>query len=485
MQQHTLVEIGAAIGAPVSGDVSLAALTHDTRFITPGTLWVAVPGLAHHGIEFIDAAVAAGVTAIASDGKGIARAHELGIPTIELADVRRDMGRLAAFFYGHPDRNLSICGITGTNGKTTTAFMVRHILRSVGKSVGMIGTLGAWIDSEHVPGVRTTPESTDLFALLADMSSQGVTHVAMEVSSHGLSLHRVEGMTFDVGVFTNLTQDHLDFHGSMEEYFAAKASLFSHTRSAVVNVDDSWGMKLASTIVDQQLITIGSVGQWVARDVESSLETLTSFTLHAPEGEVHRVTLNMLGDFNVTNAVTALAVCSQFGIDIESSVHTMSTFSGVPGRFEDVSHQGPGRAFVDYAHTPDAVDKVLQGIRGAHPETLITVIGCGGDRDSSKRYDMGRVASELSDVVIVTDDNPRSEDPHLIRAEVLRGAHDGSARVIEIGDRREAIRTALGMADTRDVVAVLGKGHEQGQEISDVVHAFDDREVIKQESAHA
>ena len=485
MRQHMLSELAAHIEAPVLGDAQITSITHDTHAITPGALWIAVPGLTQHGIDYLDDALAAGVSAVASDAHGVALANSAGLPTITLDDVRLGMATLASAFYDHPDRGLVLCGITGTNGKTTVAYMVRHILRSSGKSVGMIGTLGTWIDDQNIPGFRTTPESTDLFRTLADMRDAGVTHVVMEVSSHGLALKRVAAMTFDVGVFTNLTQDHLDFHGSMEHYFAAKSLLFNMTRAAVINIDDQSGIRLAAQLPEQILATVGASGQWVASKVHSSLETFTSFVLDGPDGEHHEVQIPVLGSFNVDNAVTSIAVCSLLEVDVATAIRSLESFSTVPGRFEAVPHSGGGRAYVDYAHTPDAVGKVLEAIRSAQPRTVITVIGCGGDRDPSKRFEMGKVASEFSDVVIVTDDNPRSENPDTIRAEVMRGALSGNALVHDIGDRRHAIHAALAMSKDGDVIAVLGKGHEQGQEIAGIIHPFDDREVIIQESQHA
>ncbi len=485
--QRVLLDVLAAtLNAPVSGEVWVSGITHDSRAIQHGDLYVAVPGFKQHGIDFLEDAVAAGAVAVASDAHGVQVAQAYGLPTIELTDVRDGMATLAAQIYGHPERELVMIGITGTNGKTTTASMVRHILRSQGKITGMIGTLGAWCGDEHLPGMRTTPESTDLFALLGYFLDNNITHVVMEVSSHGLVLDRVAGITFDAAAFTNLSQDHLDFHETLDNYFAAKAKLFDHTQSAVINSDDEYGRKLIAQIGQRiPIATFGSAGKWSAREVSSHVSGQTTFVVSGVEIDEVQVSLPMFGHFNVANALCAMALVHSVGIDPKHAADALSTFAGVPGRSEIVSPSGSGTAVVDYAHTPDAVEKILQELRAVNPSRLITVIGCGGDRDPSKRFSMGHIASSLSDVVIVTDDNPRSESPEEIRAEVERGARSADADVMNIGDRRLAIRQALQLAHIGDIVAVLGKGHESGQEVAGEIQPFDDREVIRKESAHA
>ena len=485
--QRVLLDVlAAALNAPVDGEVWVSGITHDSRQIQHGDLYVAVPGFTQHGIEFLEDAVAAGAVAVASDAHGVHVAQAFGLPTIELANVRHGMAALAAEIYGHPERDLVMLGVTGTNGKTTTASMIRHILREQGTAVGMIGTLGAWSGDEHLPGMRTTPESTDLFALLGYFREQNITHVVMEVSSHGLVLDRVAGITFDAAAFTNLSQDHLDFHENMDNYFAAKSMLFDHAHIAVINSDDEYGRKLISAIGHRiPVVTFGVGGSWSSEDVAADVSGVTTFTVHHNQADSIQIALPMFGHFNVSNALCAMAVVDAVGIDSAKSSQALTSFSGVPGRSEIVTPSGHGTAVVDYAHTPDAVEKILHELRAVNPGRIITVIGCGGDRDASKRHAMGIIASELSDVVIVTDDNPRSENPDDIRAEVERGAREASAEVINVADRRVAIRQALQMAEAGDIVAVLGKGHELGQEIAGVVYAFDDREVIRQESAYA
>ena len=352
-----------------------------------------------------------------------------------------------------------------------------------GKHVGVIGTLGTYLDEEHLPGARTTPESTDLYATLAVMAERGIKDVFMEVSSHALALTRVSGIKFDVAIFTNLTQDHLDFHGSMENYFAAKALLFTpeFSKQAIICTDDEWGIKLAAQ-VKIPVITIGTNGNWKTSQPNSSSNGVTTQLIEIQNSDSISLSVNMLGSYNATNAACALAASQILGLPIAASLESLKNVRSIPGRLEKVTIDSPGIAIVDYAHTPDAVATVLTVIKDANPNRVITVIGCGGDRDSLKRPLMGKVAAQLSDVVIITDDNPRSEDPAAIRKSVIDGTKNGTAQVLEVSDRREAISQALKLAKTGDVIAVLGKGHESGQEISGKVFPFDDRVVVREES---
>jgi len=413
----------------------------------------------------------------------VAIAKQKGIPTIELSNAREDMAKLAADVYGHPERKLTLAGVTGTNGKTTTTHILRSIFLDAKKHVGVIGTLGTYLDEEHLPGARTTPESTDLYATLAVMAERGITHVFMEVSSHALALNRVSGIKFDVAIFTNLTQDHLDFHGSMENYFVAKALLFTpeFTKQAIICTDDEWGTKLAGQ-AKIPVITIGENGDWKTSQPNSSANGITTQLIEIQNSDSISLSVNMLGSYNATNAACALAASQILGLPIAASLESLKNVRSIPGRLEKVAIDSPGTAIVDYAHTPDAVATVLTVIKDANPNRVITVIGCGGDRDSLKRPLMGKVAAQLSDVVIITDDNPRSEDPAAIRKSVVDGTKNGSAQVFEVSDRREAISQALKLAEPGDVIAVLGKGHETGQEISGKVFPFDDRVVVREES---
>ena len=482
----SLSDLGKQIQRATSLDALITGVTHDSRQVQSGDLFVAISGLDHHGIKFLDQALANGAVAVASDASGVAVAGELGIPTLLLEDARSDMALVAASIYGHPQKHMRIVGVTGTNGKTTVTHIVKSFLQDAGQKVGMIGTLGSFVDDEPVPSTRTTPESTDLFALLAIMAQRSVDVVVMEVSSHALELGRVDHVMFDVAVFTNLTQDHLDFHGDMQSYFDAKYKLFTPERcaSAVVCVDDVWGKQLSEQIsVPTQTVSLSDLGAtWRAKHVSSGAGQ-TTFEIEHDGQPRAKCAINLLGDFNVANALEALVVCQELGFELDSLIRSALNIRPVPGRLEIIALAEASFAVVDYAHTPDAVEKVLTQLRKQSPQRIITVIGCGGDRDALKRPHMGRIAGDLSDVVIVTDDNPRLEVPAEIRAAVLAGVTRSTA--IEIADRREAIREALKIAGPGDIVAVLGKGHELGQEIQGMVHPFNDVTVIREESQRA
>jgi UDP-N-acetylmuramoyl-L-alanyl-D-glutamate--2,6-diaminopimelate ligase len=465
------------------GEATVFGITHDSRSVIPGDLYVALLGANNHGIDFIDEAIMNGAVAVASDAHGASVAEQKGLPVIELSHAREDMAKLAAEIYGHPEKKLTLTGVTGTNGKTTTTHILRSMFLDAGKHVGVIGTLGTYLDEEHLPGARTTPESTDLFSTLAVMAERGITNVFMEVSSHALALNRVSGIKFDVAVFTNLTQDHLDFHGSMENYFSAKALLFTpeFSKQAIVCTDDDWGVKLAAQ-TKIPVLTIGANGDWKAAQANSNADGMTTQQIEIKNSDSISISVNMLGSYNATNAACALAASQFLGLSMAAGLESLKKVRSIPGRLEKVTIDSPGTAIVDYAHTPDAVATVLTVIKDANPKRIITVIGCGGDRDALKRPLMGKVAAQLSDVVIVTDDNPRSEDPAAIRKSVIDGTTDCPAQVFEVGDRRVAISKALELAESGDVIAVLGKGHESGQEIAGKVFPFDDRVVVSEES---
>lgn len=478
-----LSQLAKLVFATSSSDVKVFGITHDSRSVQSGDLYIALQGANHHGIDFIDEAIANGAVAVASDAHGVAISNEKGIPSIELKNSRKDMARLAAHVYGNPETKLVITGVTGTNGKTTTTHMLRSIYLDACKQVGVIGTLGTYLGEEHLSGARTTPESTDLYAILGLMVERGITHVFMEVSSHALALDRVAGISFEVSIFTNLTQDHLDFHGSMENYFAAKALLFTpeYSKFAVICVEDEWGQKLASSC-EIPNTTIGPIGTWKTLPAVSNPSGMTNQSIVTAEANSISLSVNMLGSYNAANAACALAASQRLGLSLQAGLDSLKKVRPIPGRLEKVQIASPGTAIVDYAHSPDAVETVLTVIKNANPEKIITVIGCGGDRDALKRPLMGKVAALLSDVVIVTDDNPRSEDPSSIRRAILAGITNSPAEVFEIADRRVAISKALKLAQAGDVIAILGKGHESGQEIAGEVFPFDDRLVVRQES---
>lgn len=478
-----LTKLANLVAGTATGDVTISGITHDSRAVQPGDLYVALLGANNHGIDFVDEAIANGAVAVASDFHGIQVAKEKNIPLLELPNARQDMAKLAASVYGNPETKLVLTGVTGTNGKTTTTHMLRSIFLDAAKNVGVIGTLGTYLGDDHLPGARTTPESTDLYATLALMVERGITHVFMEVSSHALALHRVAGIKFDVAVFTNLTQDHLDFHGSMENYFAAKALLFTpeFSKQAVICTNDAWGQKLAADC-EIPNITLGSDGSWKTSQATSDSSGMTSLQISHDKSVSVFLSVNMLGSYNATNAACALAASQILGLELADCLESLRNVRPIPGRLENVAIKSTGTVIVDYAHTPDAVETVLTVIQDANPAKLITVIGCGGDRDALKRPLMGRVAAHLSDIVIITDDNPRSENPSAIRSSMIAGAKGMPAELIEIADRRTAISKALTLANPGDVIAILGKGHETGQEIAGEVFEFDDRVVAMQES---
>jgi UDP-N-acetylmuramoyl-L-alanyl-D-glutamate--2,6-diaminopimelate ligase len=377
---------------------------------------------------------------------------------------------------------MDVVGITGTNGKTTTAYLVEAGLRGAGRTTGLIGTVETRIGAESLASIHTTPESTDLQALLALMRERGVQSVAMEVSSHGLALGRVDGTTFAVAVFTNLSQDHLDFHADMDDYFRAKAKLFEAKRSrvAVINVDDPAGERLLH-LTRLPVTTTSARGRaladWRASDVAQD-SAGSSFRVLGPAGEDLPVRVQLAGGYNVANALSALAALSSIGVDLEAAVAGLAELPGVPGRLERVDAGQDFGAFVDFAHSPDSLETVLQTLRPLTPGRLIVVFGCGGDRDRGKRPLMGAVATKLADLVIVTSDNPRSEDPDAIIASILAGAASASRPEVE-PDRHAAIERAVSLAKPGDTVLIAGKGHEPRQEFADRVVDFDDRVELR------
>lgn len=433
-------------------------VTHDSGQVRGGALFCCVVGQVSDGHDYAAEAVAKGATALLCE-----RPLGLGVPELRVESVRTAMGDIASAFHDFPSRSLQVVGVTGTNGKTSVAWWLQTILEAAGMPCGLIGTLG---------GARTTPEATELQALLAMWRDEGKKAVAMEVSSHALALSRVRGTSFAVAVFTNLGHDHLDFHGSEEEYFKAKAKLFdpAYTKSAVVNIDDPHGRLLFDAA------TVPTVG-YSLRDVCELTIALTSSDgiwqgqpLHVPTG----------GAFNVSNALAAATAAFELGITPEVIVEALAGAAPIPGRFQSVGTSQGFSIIVDYAHTPDGLDQILQSVRSATTGRILVVFGCGGDRDQTKRPLMGRVAATRSDVVIVTSDNPRSENPdHIIEA-VVEGAQ--FAPILEIEpDRRAAISRALNLANSGDVVVVAGKGHETTQTIGELVMPFDDVTVIKEE----
>ncbi len=482
---------GAALGPgalPQSTDVTVTGLSLSSQRVEPGDIYAALPGSRAHGASYTADAIAAGAVAVLTDEEGSRIIAEMtgdaGMPLLVLENPRAVLGSLAAHLYGEPADSLTLMAVTGTQGKTTTTRLLEGGLTAAGMSAAVIGTVGTRIAGRDVKTSLTTPEAPDLHALFAVMVEQGVTACAMEVSSHALVMGRVAGVVFDVSAFLNLGRDHLDFHHDVEDYFTAKASLFTpeRTRRGLTNIDDTFGRRLLddTSVPMATFSPSGAEADWRAEHV--SLETLGSgFTVVTPKGERIPAWVSLTGVFNVANALCAIALAGEAGLDPRHVADGIARSGGVPGRLEQVDAGQDFLAIVDYAHKPDAVEAALAALRTLTQGRLVLVIGAGGDRDSGKRPLMGEIGARLADVLVVTDDNPRTEDPAAIRAAVLAGADEvtGGAEVLEIGDRRTAIRRAVEMARAGDTVVVAGKGHETGQEVRGVVHPFDDRDELR------
>src|SRR3954470_997389 len=471
-------------GARVHGDADalVSGITHDSRQVRAGDVYVARAGQHTHGIDHVAQALSAGATAVLTDPVSASRASDAGArAVIEVDDPQSAAGPAASWIYGDPAQALTILGITGTNGKTTTAYLAEAGLRADGRRTGLIGTIETRIDDEVLPSARTTPESTDLQSLLALMRERGVDAVAMEVSSHALALGRVAGISYAVAVFTNLSQDHLDFHTDMDDYFAAKASLFTPALAVtgVVCVDDEWGRKLAQ-VASIPVTTVGTTAADWTRVDERVDGDGGRCGLIDPAGNRHELAVALPGRFNLSNAASAYVALVTAGIDPAAARAGIAALTAVPGRMERVDEGQPFLAGVDYAHTPDAVTTLLQEARtlAAPSGKVLVVLGCGGDRDRGKRPLMGAAAAQHADVAVLTNDNPRSEDPDAILAAMAAGA-TGEAEVVVLPDRREAIALVVQRASSGDVVVIAGKGHEQGQEYAHQTLPFDDRVELR------
>ncbi len=469
-----------AAGIPaVLANPEVSSLCYDSRRATAGSLFFALPGQKSNGAEFISQAVANGaVAAVAS-----APAPDAGYTVVQVPDARAAMADIAAAFQAHPDRSLKCAGITGTNGKTTTAFLLRHILDSSSLPCGLIGTVKYIVGGEEIPAPRTTPESVDLQEMLAAMRDRGCRAAAMEVSSHALVQHRVRGIEFDAAVFTNLTQDHLDFHGSMEKYFEAKVLLFEALASqthkkgrAIINVDDRSGRLLVDKFAKRTRVL--TFGRGVGADFRASAVRFdaagTTFQLDARK-KSFLVRTPLIGLFNIYNTVGALAAAAACGVELRSAIAALAHAPQVPGRLERVAAKRNFQIYVDYAHTDDALRNVLRTLRELNPARIITVFGCGGNRDRAKRPLMAAAAEEFSDWSILTSDNPRGEDPEDILRDMEAGMR--GTRHEKITDREAAIRKAIQLAQAGDIVLIAGKGHENYQEFADRKIPFDDAAV--------
>lgn len=474
----SFADIAKLIGAEFDQDLEITGIAQSASDIEAGDVFVALSGAHHHGIEFLDEAIAKGAVAVITDKKGA----NANLPTLLLEDPRKNLGEIAAQIYSDPSANMFTVGITGTNGKTTVTTLLHQIWQQAGWDSGLIGTVNTQINKEILPSIHTTPEAAPLQALFATMKEQHCRAVAMEVSSHALVQHRVSGTHFKVAGFTNLTQDHLDFHGDMESYFKAKAKLFEFGRSdlAVINVDDAFGARLADSIeIPVIRISRNQKLDWYYEEIVT-FGGSTQIKIRGSEGVLIEGVTKLIGEFNLDNLLMAVAIAVISGVDpIEISAN-LSLYIGAPGRLEQVNVGQNFLAFVDYAHTPDAVTNVLKAARAMTKGKVIGVLGCGGDRDKSKRPLMGR-ALTAADFPIFTSDNPRSENPEIILQEMVSGiSHTGQV----ILDRRAAIAKAVEFAKPGDVVAILGKGHELGQEIAGIKHPFDDRKVLAEEIAN-
>jgi UDP-N-acetylmuramoyl-L-alanyl-D-glutamate--2,6-diaminopimelate ligase len=475
------------IGPDIAGftGVHVTGISMSSTSVRSGDLYAALPGARTHGIRFVDDAVRAGAVAVLTDPAGADAARGSGLPVLVVEEPRTVVGEAAARVYGDPADALTLIGVTGTQGKTTTTQLISAGLAAAGRRTAVIGTLGTRIGERPVGSVLTTPEAPDLHALLAIMREEGVDLCAMEVSSHALVMGRVDGVRFDVTAFTNFGRDHLDFHGTVEDYFAAKAALFTaqRTRRALLNADDP---KVATLLSRPEVPTSsysasGAPATWRARDVHEAPQG-SSFTVTGPADVRVPMELALAGRFNVANALCALACVGAAGADpagLQALAKGIATVRSVAGRMEPVERGQAFRVFVDYAHKPDAVAASLATLRDTTPGRVIVVIGAGGERDPGKRPLMGRLAAEFADTVIVTDDNPRSEDPASIRAAILGGTRTAAnvTEVLEIADRRDAIAAALTRATRADTVLIAGKGHETGQQVGEVTLPFDDRAV--------
>lgn len=474
---RTAISSSAGLGAICSG------VTHDSRQARAGSVFVALRGQKADGADFAREAIERGAAAVVAE-----RPSDLtpGVPWMVVTDARLALATLAAEFFGHPSRELQVVGITGTNGKTTTSYLVRSIFEAAGTRCGLIGTVAHEVGDRRIDATRTTPEPPEVQGLLRGMVAEGCGACVMEVSSHALALRRVDAMRFAAGVFTNLTRDHLDFHSSMEEYFAAKRRLFEMLPSdapAIVNLDDPRGATLVDVVPRVVTYALNRPADVSPGPLSFSLAGL-EFDARTPAGPI-RVRSTLVGRPNVYNVLAAIATATALGIERDAIERGLQAVSGVPGRFELVSSRDDDIAIVvDYAHTDDALRNLLETARALAPRRLVTVFGAGGDRDRTKRPLMGMVAARLSDVVVITSDNPRSEDPLRIIEEVKLGAEpetrQGNAQVLAIVDRREAIVHAVQSAGAGDTVLIAGKGHEKYQEIDGRVVPFDDVAVARE-----
>ena len=460
----------------VSMDLEIGQVVYDSRKVTPGCLFVAVTGFAADGNRFIPMALEKGAAVIVT-----AKKPEQEVPYVLVPSDRQALALLGCNFYGHPAKSMKMVGVTGTNGKTSVTLLLKHVLeKTLGARVGLIGTTANMIGEEIIPTERTTPESFELQGLFARMRDAGCTHVVMEVSSHAIALDRVGGVRFDAAGFTNLTEDHLDFHKTMDHYCDTKAELFRRCEKGVINADDSYAQRFLDAAACQVLTTaVAGEGGLKAEKLELRADGI-DFTA-VMNGEKVPVSLGIPGRFTVYNALTVLGLAVSLGISLENAAAALADAPGVKGRVEVVPTPGTDyTVLIDYAHTPDGLENVLSSVRGFCKGRLISVFGCGGDRDPIKRPIMGRIGAELSDIAIITSDNPRTEDPEAIIRDITPGADEAGKPYEVVVDRIAAIRHAMELAKKDDIIVLAGKGHETYQEIMGVKHHMDEREIVAQ-----
>jgi UDP-N-acetylmuramoyl-L-alanyl-D-glutamate--2,6-diaminopimelate ligase len=474
-------------GMVVTHELEVRGIQYDSRKVGRDFLFIAIRGATADGHKFIGEAVKNGAkVVVVEDDTALPDSFFMhaGVVKVVVQDARKALAHIAANYYEHPSKKMRLVGVTGTNGKTTTTHLIKSILETAGERVGLIGTIAYSIGGESIPATHTTPESLELNQFLATMVARNCSTAIMEVSSHSLTMQRVYGLDFDVGVFTNLTQDHLDFHSTMDRYFAAKQILFDGLNSssfAIVNIDDSYGQKIAGhTRAKTLTYSASSAADVCAREVQLSVRGSEFQVEHA--GTRTTVSSFLAGRFNVSNILAAYAAAVALGVPQRKLVEGIENLKTVRGRFEQIVSPEGWTAIVDYAHTPDALENCLRAVHDILPKEsggrVITVFGCGGNRDRGKRPQMARIATELSDITVITSDNPRNEDPQFIINEIMVGVVKGKEVHTEI-DRRKAIRMALGLARSGDVVVVAGKGHEIYQVVGTTKNHFDDREEIE------
>ncbi|MDF7801327.1 UDP-N-acetylmuramoyl-L-alanyl-D-glutamate--2,6-diaminopimelate ligase [Pontiellaceae bacterium B1224] len=482
MKLNALLESITSVVTSGSSTADVVGVTCDSRAVKPGWLFVAISGHQVDGSEFITQAVSNGAIVVVSENE---LSLGSGVVHVQVNQARVALAEAANAFYGDLSRTMPIIGVTGTNGKTTTTYMIRDVLRADGRKPGLLGTVAYEIGERVLPAARTTPEAPDIHALFAQMKDAGCDAAVMEVSSHAIALHRVHGIDFNISVFTNLTQDHLDYHNDMATYFDVKSKLFQmlekdHDHKAVINMDDPWGRKLIEEKnLKADVVSYGFHERAMVFASDASVKAGgTSFRVVTPWGDAD-IHLQLLGRFNIHNALAALSVGGLCGVGLPTMVRALENIRAIPGRLELVEKRKGRKFFVDYAHTDDALKNVLTTLREICKGRLIVVFGCGGNRDRGKRRMMGQVAAALADYSIVTSDNPRDEEPEAIVADIVEGFEDPASFTVVL-DRFDAIKKAVRMAKRKDVVLIAGKGHETYQEFKGTIVPFDDRETVRE-----